>query len=215
MQTLIYEYKQSLRELRKMRQALEEKTVLSAEDERDKKIIGGMISEMEFTIQWLVSGRNPGQLKGAERTGVYATVDPKILEAIVPNQEQMEERVITKEEKAMLEEMLSPLTKRERDVFTLIRAEGHSHDKTAVLLGITKSSVQTFLNRAEKKIQARKEGKPVTKAEAKKQERTQKLSLVLKEHPQANQKTLAELTGIPLNSIRPLLQSLRKENHSA
>lgn len=182
MQTLIYEYKQSLRELRKMKQEL------SAEDERDKKIIGGMIGEMEFTIQWLVSGRNPSQLK---------------------------ERTMTKEEKAKREEMLSPLTKRERDVFTLTRAEGHSHEKTAALLGVSKRSIQIFLNRAEKKIQARKEGKPVTKAQAKKQERAQKLSLVLKEHPTATQKALADLTSIPLNSIRPLLQSLRKENHSA
>lgn len=75
-----------------------------------------MISEMEFTIQWLLSGRNPSQLKGTNRTGVYATVDPKIFEAIVPNQKQLQERTMTKEEKAKREEMFSPLTKRERDV---------------------------------------------------------------------------------------------------
>jgi hypothetical protein len=43
-----------------------------------------MISEVEFAIQWMVSGRNPVARRGAHRKGVY-TLDPKLIEAVVSN----------------------------------------------------------------------------------------------------------------------------------
>jgi positive control factor len=67
-----------------------------------------MISEMQFAIQWMVSGRNPEARRGADRTGTY-TLDPKLIEAFVTK-----------------------------------------------LLGITKSYVQTYLERAERKIENQK-----------------------------------------------------------
>ncbi|WP_232454603.1 sigma factor-like helix-turn-helix DNA-binding protein [Domibacillus aminovorans] len=54
--------------------------------------------------------------------------------------------------------MLGDLTAGEKDVFTLVRAEGLTFGYTGELLSITKSSVQTYLERAERKIEKRKNG---------------------------------------------------------
>ncbi|WP_018392946.1 hypothetical protein [Bacillus sp. 37MA] len=59
MRTLIYEYKQSLRSLREMKTVIESKAELTELDLQDKTLINSMISETEFAIQWMMSGRNP------------------------------------------------------------------------------------------------------------------------------------------------------------
>ncbi|OAH53880.1 hypothetical protein AWH48_11460 [Domibacillus aminovorans] len=157
MRTLIYEYKQSLRSLREMKTAIESKVELTELDMQDKTLINSMISEIEFAIQWMVSGRNPDARRGADRTGAY-TLDPKLIEAVVPNRAVMEEGKITADEQWLLDDVLGDLTVREKDVFTLVRAEGLSFEYTAELLGVTKSSVQTYLERAQRKIEERKNG---------------------------------------------------------
>ncbi|KIL72699.1 sigma factor-like helix-turn-helix DNA-binding protein [Bacillus badius] len=157
MRTLIFEYKQSLRALKEMKAAIEVKEELTELDLQDKTLINSMINEMEFVIQWMMSGRYPDARRGADRSGAY-TLDPKLLEAVVPNRAVIEERKLTADEQWLLDDVLGDLTKRERDVFTLIRAEGLSYEYTAELLGISKSSVQTYLERAEHKIENRKNG---------------------------------------------------------
>jgi DNA-directed RNA polymerase specialized sigma24 family protein len=84
--------------------------------------------------------------------------DPKLIEAVVPNGAVMEERKITADEQWLLDDVLGDLTTREKDVFTPVKAEQHTFEYTAELLGITKSSVQTYLERAERKIENRKNG---------------------------------------------------------
>lgn len=157
MRTLIYEYKQSLRVPKEMKAATESKAELSGQDIQDKTLINSMISEMEFALQWMMSGRNPDARRRADRTGAF-TLDPKLIEAVVPNKMIEEKRKITAEEKWLLDDVLADLTQREKDVFTLIKAEGLTFEYTADLLGITKSSVQTYLKWAERKVEDRKNG---------------------------------------------------------
>ncbi|MCP3764744.1 hypothetical protein NLX67_20635 [Domibacillus sp. A3M-37] len=57
-----------------------------------------------------------------------------------------------------IDDTLGDLTLREKDVFTLVKAEKYTFEYTAKLLGITKSSVQTYLERAERKIEDHKNG---------------------------------------------------------
>jgi RNA polymerase sigma factor (sigma-70 family) len=157
MRTLIYEYKQSLRSLREMKATIEAKAEATEKDLMDRSLINSMISETEFAIHWMVSGRNPDARRGADGTGAY-TLDPKLIEAVVPNKAVEEERKITADEQWLLDDVLGDLTVREKDVFTLVKAEGLTFEYTAELLGITKSSVQTYLERAEQKIEDRKNG---------------------------------------------------------
>jgi positive control factor len=83
----IAEYKKSLREARKMKSILDEniknaldnKTKPSPQDGEYKKVIAGMISDLEFALEWLSSGRNPDARRGTDRNGVYLT-DPVVLD---------------------------------------------------------------------------------------------------------------------------------------
>jgi len=157
MRVLIYEYKQSLRTLKQMKVATEAKRELSEHDIQDKSLINSMISEVGFTLQWRISGRNPDARRGADRTGAY-TLDPKLIEAIVPNKSIPEGWKITADEKWLVDDVLGDLKQREKDGFTLVKAEGLTFEYTAELLSITKSSVQIYLERAERKIEDRKNG---------------------------------------------------------
>lgn len=151
---LIYEYKKSLRDTRKMYQEYCREN-LSIQDEEDKKVIASMIRDLEYVIEWLETGRNPDSRRGIDKEGVYST-NPQILDKIKIEQLEMEERELTREEKEMIEDALCELTQRERDVFIMIRAEGLTYEHVAELLGVKKSTVQTHLERAEKKIEKRK-----------------------------------------------------------
>ena len=73
---------------------------------------------------------------------------------MIPNQVASEERKLTAHEQWLL----ADLTVRERDLFTLVKAEGLTYEYTAELLELTKSSVQTCLERTERKIVDQKNG---------------------------------------------------------
>lgn len=55
MQQLIKEYRQSLKQIRKLKEAAEE---------YDKKIYSSMITDLEIAIAWMETGRPPGSTKG-------------------------------------------------------------------------------------------------------------------------------------------------------
>ncbi|OES45627.1 hypothetical protein BA724_02110 [Domibacillus iocasae] len=57
----------------------------------------------------MVSGRNPDARRGTHRKGVY-TLDPKLIEAVVPNKMFEEERKITADEQWLLDDVLVDLT---------------------------------------------------------------------------------------------------------
>jgi positive control factor len=157
LRTLLYEYKKSLREVRKAYRAAE---TISNDDEREteKKIISGMISDLEYAIDWIEHGREPGKMRGADITKVYLK-DPFTIDASLKYKPMVTEepsRDLTLAEKEMLEDALCKLSKRESEVYILYFAEGCSLRKIADLLGVERSTVQTHYERAIKKIEKRK-----------------------------------------------------------
>ncbi|MED0772644.1 hypothetical protein [Bacillus siamensis] len=67
---------------------------LTAEQINDKKIISSMISDIEFTLEWLQNGRQPGARRGADRRDAYQRTilaDPRLIDAL------QEEYVIVQE----------------------------------------------------------------------------------------------------------------------
>lgn len=114
-----------------------------------------MIRDLEFVIEWLETGRNPDSRRGIDKREVY-TMNPQTIDKIKIEKPEIEERELSQEEKEMIEDALCQLTKRERDIFIMIRVEMLSYEHVAELLGIKKTTVQTHLERAEKKIEKRK-----------------------------------------------------------
>lgn len=164
LRVLMAEYRKSLREARKMKRivdlriqsALDKKKSPSPQDIEDSKVIGSMISDLEFALEWMRSGRNPNARRGIDKSGVYLT-DPAILDALpVHNLYKSVAKEITDFDKEIIDDALCTLTEREKDVFLMIKVEGITFEFTAEILGIKKSTVQTHYERAEKKIEQRK-----------------------------------------------------------
>ncbi|MCT6925853.1 sigma factor-like helix-turn-helix DNA-binding protein [Metasolibacillus sp.] len=142
---LIEEYKQSLKKLQK---------------------IGGCSSmerDVKEAIQWMETGYDPAEYRAATRKDCYV-MDHYLMQQFLlsvdcdftasdSNQQQLnneENRIDSMQ--SIIKEALVGLTENERKVFILIRAEYMTFAKVADILEITRSSVQSYLRRAELKI---------------------------------------------------------------
>jgi positive control factor len=153
---LIAEYRKSLRLAKQMKRELENKKKPTLQDKEDINVIDSMISDLEYALDWMRSGRNPDAKKGVDKKGVYLT-DPRILDTLsAQNIYKTMAKEITDFEREIIEDALCTLTSREKDVFLMVKVEGLTYENTADLLGVKKSTVQTHLERAEKKIEERK-----------------------------------------------------------
>ncbi|WP_027410354.1 sigma-70 family RNA polymerase sigma factor [Anoxybacteroides tepidamans] len=156
MNKLIQQYKESLKAARKMYRSA---TV------EDKKVIAGMISDLEFTIEWMETGRQPGNRRGIERRAAYQrerSFDPLLMQKYFRSSEPVyewddheKEDVITSWDRERIEDALSVLTDREREVYLMSRGHCLSYSQIANYLCVSSSSVQKMIERAEKKIKRR------------------------------------------------------------
>lgn len=175
MRTLLYEYKKTRRELRlELEDTCKpfEKFISQAVSDKDKakllelktelKLIKNtyniMISNLEYAIDWIEHGREPGKMRGADITKVYLK-DPFIIDSSMKYKSMVSDepsRELTSIEKEMIEDAMSTLSKREKEVYLLYFVDGCSLQKIADLLGVERSTVQTHYERAVKKIEKRK-----------------------------------------------------------
>ncbi|MED5052687.1 sigma-70 family RNA polymerase sigma factor [Anoxybacillus rupiensis] len=156
MNNLIQQYKESLKVAKKMYRSA---TV------EDKKVIAGMISDLEFAIEWMETSRMPGNRRGIERRAAYQRekpFDPLLMQKYFRSSEPTyewddhnKESVITEWDKQRIEDALSVLTDREREVYLMSRGYCLTYSEIANYLCISSSSVQTMIERAEKKIKKR------------------------------------------------------------
>jgi positive control factor len=136
---LMAEYRKSLREAMRMKcvvdskiqKSLDNKKKPTIQDEEDKKVIASMISDLEYALEWMQSGRNPDARRGIDKNGVYLT-NPAILEIlpVAPTYKTVKKE-ISGWEKEIIEDALCILTEREKDVFFMIKVEGITFEYTA------------------------------------------------------------------------------------
>lgn len=154
MQELIQEYTETLRDVEKIREK-------AAED--DKIILGSMASDLKYAIQWMKTGRQPGNRRGVERLAAYQkekSFDPLEMQKFFRStcdsyswtEDGREENAITEWDKIRIEDALSVLTEREKEVYLMSRGQMLSYDDIAKLLCVSKSTIQTTIERAENKI---------------------------------------------------------------
>ncbi|MCL6557391.1 MAG: hypothetical protein K6U74_01070 [Firmicutes bacterium] len=139
MEDLIKEYRESLRMLRNAKA-----TPLHA---------GSMISDTEFAIELMETGHIPGTKWAVARWPVAkreVPVDPLEMARYIRNRAPASaapEWMVK-----ILDKLLSFLTERERDAYTLVRGNGYSFAQAAKLMKCTKASAQVYVRRAEEKI---------------------------------------------------------------
>ncbi|MCY8670621.1 sigma-70 family RNA polymerase sigma factor [Bacillus haynesii] len=155
MEDLLFEYKRALKNTKKMYQPYQDEQGLTAEQLKDKKLIRNMMTDLEYVIDWLENGREPGIRRAIDRRDSYKRMllkDPRIIDtfseqiAFEPAQE------VSAYDKVRIESALSALTAREKEIFILHKVEQFSYERIAAMLGIKKSTVQTNVKRAQLKI---------------------------------------------------------------
>ena len=128
----------------------------------DKEVISSWKRNLEYSITWMKTGHRPGLKRGIERRAAYQNekpVDPLLMQryfrsSINPYDWDQEEKeyVITPSEQEILNEAMSVLSEKEREVYILARGNGHSQYKVAEMMKLSRSSVRNMLERADKKI---------------------------------------------------------------
>lgn len=137
---LIREYKRSLRLLRHAKVK--------------PLYYGSMVSDTQWAIRYMETGHIPGtkwSVARWSRPKREIPVDPLIMSRYVRNQEPVEAApdwmVI------FLERLMKSLTPLEKDAYELVRGRAYSFSQAGRLLGCAKGAAQSYVRRAEKKIQ--------------------------------------------------------------
>ncbi|HFK1785125.1 TPA: sigma-70 family RNA polymerase sigma factor [Bacillus cereus] len=154
MQDLIKQYNTTLRQLREEQKDAEEE---------DVKILTDMISDISYSLEWMKKVRRPENHRGIERLAAYQrerVCDPLLMKRYFRRMDDnlyewdnhQQEHAIGEWDKVRLEDALSLLTEREKEVYLMSRGYCLTYREIARYLNITCSTVQSMIERAEKKI---------------------------------------------------------------
>ncbi len=159
MQDLLQEYKQTRKTLERAREAYRaSEKVLDDQAIARRQLLGEMIGDVEYVIEWLETGRRPGNKRGIERLAAYQRekpMDPIRMQAFVAKSTAGSPANLTEWQRQQIEDALCELSERERECYVLAHGECFSHAEIARMLKITKSSVDTHIKRAQQKISDR------------------------------------------------------------
>lgn len=87
---LINEYVAGRKQLNKLRDSLDQEDI---KENEKRKLVGNMISDMTYAIDWLKSGRMPGNRRGADRHAVYQKTvffDTNIFESVFGSSDDLD-----------------------------------------------------------------------------------------------------------------------------
>ncbi|WP_404335830.1 sigma-70 family RNA polymerase sigma factor [Planococcus rifietoensis] len=153
---LILQYKKHRGEL------IQKRAKLNKEDPQDKLDLtqyNSMIDEMDFVLQWLETGRDPNNYRGADKKGIYQSQSFQSMDFIPDITEQIEEGpkhlYMSAEEKIIMADIFASLSFRERQCYILHEAAGLSMGKIADEVGLKRRTVQQYIERAREKIKTR------------------------------------------------------------
>lgn len=146
---LISEYKISKKQIEDYRDSLNVNDPLNQEEFR---IISEMISDMQYSIDWMKRGRRPGTIRGIEKRSIYqrrALLDMDLFPAIDMRPKQV---YLNEEQKVQLINILVDFSYRERECYLLHMAYGLSMSEIAIELNLKKRTVQQYVERAKEKV---------------------------------------------------------------
>jgi RNA polymerase sigma-70 factor (ECF subfamily) len=152
MQDLLIEYKESLKQVKKLKEKFPQN---KAERNPDEDLNYGYLSNMEtsltFIIKWLSTGRQPG-IRGVERLDAYRR--EVLYDPLWFQQERFSQQLIIPDPRRykIIEDALSVLSEREKEVYRMSRGEGFSFQEIADILCISRGTICVLIHRAEKKL---------------------------------------------------------------
>jgi positive control factor len=134
--------------------------------EEDKAALGGMASDLRYAIEWMNTGKRPGNKRGIERRAAYQRdklIDPLVMQKFFKSMntdpyewiDQEPISIITESEKERIEDALCVLTEQEKEMYLMSRGHSLSYAQIAGYFKVSRSAVQGTVERAEKKISKR------------------------------------------------------------
>lgn len=171
MNDLLIEYIQSANDLKKRIEKYEEehKEVLENTKVRkrdlvdvkcqvtnDLRTLRSMYNEQLFIINWLKSGHNPNEHRSIDIRGCYL-VDQQVLEAVIDDDHYKkvsfdEYDDYLNDEKHIVNKALNKLSKRELECFLMHKCEGVSLSYVSEIIGASKGTCETYIERAKAKL---------------------------------------------------------------
>lgn len=127
-------------------------------DQLDKTQINSMVDSMDFSLEWLRVGREPGTYRGIDKRNAYRTKQFEAMDIIPDITEELKKEreplYMDRKQRQALIYLFKSFSERERQCYVLHVAQGLSMGKIADELGISKATVQSYINRARKKVEA-------------------------------------------------------------
>lgn len=155
---LLHEYGIHKKDLERRQERLDRNDFHSKQDLAQ---INSMIESMNFSMEWLETGRQPGTFKGIDKKSIYQYQSFSNMDFLPDITEQLEEvpkqLYMTAEEKIILADIFASLSLRERQCYILHEASEMSMEKIADEVGIERRTVQQYIERAREKIKSRVE----------------------------------------------------------
>lgn len=111
-------------------------------DQPEVSIVSSMISELDYAVSWMQ------RYMGQQRIPKPTRIDRKLF----PSLDIEPEKRLTEERREKMIELLSALSKREQQCLLLHTAYGLSFAAIGKELGVSKTTVQTLIERAKRKI---------------------------------------------------------------
>ncbi|MCU9614100.1 sigma-70 family RNA polymerase sigma factor [Caldibacillus lycopersici] len=153
---MILEYQEGKRGLKNLKNRLNYEDPKNRED---MKQINSMIGDMDFVIEWLETGRQPGMRRGVDKRSTYQIKYLENMDLIPDISEQLNEErkplYLSDSQKRILLNIFSSFSLRERQCYILYTAQGLSMAEIAEELGLKKRTVQQYIERARKKVKER------------------------------------------------------------
>lgn len=143
-------YRGTYRALQKARDKADQE-----KDQATSDSITEMITDVNFAIEWMHTGRRPGSKRGIERRAAYQKnklMDPVRMQAFAQQNTAGSPSNLTEWQRVQIKDALCRLSEREKECYVLAHGYCHSFDDIAKFLNISKSAVQKYVERAQKKI---------------------------------------------------------------
>lgn len=130
------------------------------------RVFANMANDLQFSIDWMETGKRPGSRRGIERRAAYQrekVIDPLVMQKFfksidtVPFDwvEQQQSSIINEHDKERIEDALYCLTEREKEMYLMSRGHCLPYSEIAGYFVVSKGTVQKTVERAEKKISKR------------------------------------------------------------
>ena len=157
---LIQEYTVGRRDLKRRADQLDRANPI---DMQDLKQFNSMIESMSYSLEWMTTGRQPGTFRGVDEKSVYQRRSYENIDLIPDIAAQLREEndinkkhlFMTHEEKIIMADILSSFSLRERQCYILHVAQGMSMSAIGEEIGVSKGTVQGYIEKARKKVRER------------------------------------------------------------